>query len=288
MKILSVDVEEWYHLLYPNPIADKKFKNLESRLDLGINLLLEIFQKYNVKATFFTLGCEAKKHPSLIKKIVHSGHEIASHGYSHELISIEPSDYFKSDVKKSIDILQQITGEKVISYRAPGFSITNKNLWFFEILLENGIQRDSSIVTGKSYHGGWPECNENMPFLIKANGKTIKEFPINTVNILGTRTIFGGGGYFRFFPYFLVKKWTTQSNYAMAYFHYRDFDRGQPRINNLGYFKKFRAYYGISHSLEKLHTYLNDFDFVDFNQADKIIDWSNVKTIDIQNYIAQK
>lgn len=281
MKIISVDVEEWFHLLYLDSAQEKQWHGLESRLDRGIDELLGTFENYGIKATFFCLGSVAKSHQSVIRKIHQAGHEVASHGFSHELVPKLHTEKFAADLRESIDILEQITGNKVVSYRAPGFSITQDNLWVFETLLESGIQNDSSIVIGKSNHGGWHQCKENAPFQLTVNGGTIKEFPINTSKILGYRTIFGGGGYFRFFPYPLVKNWTKRSNYAMAYFHYRDFDPGQPKLKNLGHYEKFRAYYGLHTSMAKLHRYLNDFHFIDLAQADQQTDWAKAKTIDL-------
>ncbi|MFN0188430.1 MAG: polysaccharide deacetylase family protein [Bacteroidia bacterium] len=282
MKIMTIDVEEWFHILKLNSGAENQWSTLESRIEKGINDLLDIFEKYDVKATFFCLGSVAKSHPWVIKKISTAGHEIGSHGYSHDLIPMKPSVEFTSDLTNSIDILEQTTGEKIISYRAPGFSVSKENLWIFDLLLESGIQIDSSIVIGKSDYGGLPQFKYNTPFQLKLNNGIIKEFPINTFSFLGLRTIFGGGGYFRFFPYYIIKKWTAESSYAMAYFHYRDFDTGQPVFKDLGTLKRFKTYYGIDSCMEKLDNYLNDFKFINVEEADKNIDWTKTKTINLQ------
>ncbi len=284
MKIISIDVEEWYHILNSNSYVGSRWNNFESRLDLGMNEILNLFEQNEIKATFFCVGSVAKKHPSIIRKIKNAGHEIGSHGFSHDLIPKKPSHHFNSDITRSIDVLEQITGEKIISYRAPGFSLCKENLWIFELLIENGIQIDSSIVIGKSAYGGLPRFKDNTPFQLKINNGVIKEFPINTFSFLGRRTIFAGGGYFRLYPYYLIKKWTAESTYSMAYFHYRDFDTGQPVLKNLNPFKKFKTYYGINSSMQKLIYYINDFKFISIGTADKNINWSTSKTINLHEY----
>ena len=150
--------------------------------------------------------------------------------------------YLPNDLEKSIKTLEDITGKKVRSFRAPGFSITTKNLWAFDALHSLGIEIDSSIFPASRAHGGMKKFIVSKPSIIKYNGIKLKEFPINTQNLLGYPFIFSGGGYFRLFPYRLIKKFTDNSDYIMTYFHPRDFDINQPLIPGLSISRKFNSY----------------------------------------------
>ena len=136
----------------------------------------------------------------------------------------------ENDVEKSIKTIQDLAGNKVLSFRAPGFSITENNKWAFEILFKLGIRRDSSIFPANRNHGGFPSYKDSNPSIIQYNNISIKEFPINTHKILGFPIIFSGGGYFRILPYGLIKFFSKNSKYIMTYFHPRDFDYNQPII----------------------------------------------------------
>ena len=157
------------------------------------------------------------------------------------------SDTLKITVicKESLDILEDITGKKVTSYRAPGFSITESCKWAFEILLDAGIENDSSVFPAERIHGGFPSFPGNNPSLIRVNNRTLREFPINIKHFFGKNLVFSGGGYFRLFPYALIKSWTNESGYIMSYLHPRDFDTGQPVLQDLPAGRKFRSYVGL-------------------------------------------
>ena len=164
-------------------------------------------------------------------------------------------------------------------FRAPGFSITEKTLWAFESLIKNGIEYDCSIFSSRRAHGGMTSKTINLPSRISYKGLNIKEFPINTHKIAGFNTVFSGGGYFRFFPYKLIRKWIRQSEYTMTYFHPRDFDFEQPVIPGLSPLRKFKSYVGLKSCQSKLEQWLNDFSFIDIETADNLIDWENVNTV---------
>jgi peptidoglycan/xylan/chitin deacetylase (PgdA/CDA1 family) len=185
----------------------------------------------------------------------------------------------QEDLQKSILILESITGKKVKSFRAPGFSITEKNKWVFEVLSENGITHDSSIFPAGRAHGGFPSYAKVEPSIIDFNGYQIKEFPINTALILNKKWIFSGGGYFRLTPYNLIKYLTESSDYVMTYFHPRDFDPDQPIIKELSLIRKFKSYVGLKSCMKKLEKWTSDFEFIDLEGADSLTDWKKASVI---------
>ncbi|MBG6131693.1 polysaccharide deacetylase family protein (PEP-CTERM system associated) [Aquimarina sp. EL_43] len=272
--ILTFDIEEWFHVLdNKSTKTQKEWGNFENRIHENMDRILKILSDNNLKATFFCLGWIAKKYPSIIKQIDDLGYEIGTHSHMHQLAYEMNKNEFREDLKKSIDLLQSITGKKIESYRAPGFSITSKNLWAFEILHEEGIKNDCSIFPANRAHGGVPHFSSKEPCIIKYDGVSLKEFPINVSNILGKKMIFSGGGYFRLMPYWLVKKMTDRADYVMTYFHPRDFDYNQPMIEELNYIRKFKSYYGLKDCEPKLRKWINDYKFVDLKTYSDDINW---------------
>ena len=282
MKILTFDIEEWFHILdNESTKVEKNWNNYEERIYSNMDKIFTLLENSKKRATFFVVGWIAKKYPEIIKRIDRLGYEIGSHTNMHQLIYNQSPNEFKIDLNESINILESITGKKVKYFRAPGFSVTENNKWVFEVLANNGITHDCSIFPAGRAHGGFPTYNYSKPSIIRYNGIEIKEFPINTYKFFFLNTIFSGGGYFRIFPYFLIKKFTSNSPYIMTYFHPRDFDPKQPIINELSPLRKFKSYVGLTECLSKLEKYLNDFDFNDLNYADSKIDWSSVRIIEV-------
>ena len=280
MNILTFDIEDWFHILdNKSSKGVKEWSNYETRIYNGIENILSILDNCNVKATFFVLGWIAEKYPDIIKKISKNGYQIGSHSHLHQLAYDQSYKEFKNDTEKSIKTLEDITGVKVDCYRAPGFSIKENNKWAFEVLYEMGIRYDSSIFPAKRSHGGMPKLNVVKPFLLTYNGSIIKEFPINPISVFGKSIIFSGGGYFRLFPYKLIKKFSLDSEYIMTYFHPRDFDINQPLLKGLSIYRIFKSYYGIKGCEKKLLRWINDFKFTDLKTAEKSINWDKVKTI---------
>ena len=280
MKILTFDIEEWFHILdNKSTKTELDWNNYEVRIHNNMDNIFEFLISNKLNATFFIVGWIAKKYPEIVRKIDNLGFEIGSHSNMHQLIyELNPSQ-FHDDTKKSISILEEIIGKKILSYRAPGFSITEKNKWAFDILTELGITHDCSIFPSNRAHGGFPSFGEAVPSIISHNGIRIKEFPINTISIFGKPWIYSGGGYFRLSPYYFIKNWTKKSNYVMTYFHPRDFDYNQPIIRELSLFRRFKSYVGLKNCMPKLKNWVNDFDFIDLRSADQLIDWDNAKII---------
>ena len=282
MNILTYDIEEWFHLLDNNSTkTESDWLNYEVRIHKNMDKIFDFLLTNNLKATFFIVGWIAKKYPEIVKKIDELGFEIGSHSNMHQLMYELNKNQIYDDTKKSIIVLEDILGKKISSYRAPGFSITEKNKWVFEILFELGITHDCSIFPANRAHGGFPSYGESLPSIISYNGVKIKEFPINTISIFGKPWIYSGGGYFRISPYLFIKNWSKKSKYIMTYFHPRDFDYNQPIIKDLSLFRKFKSYVGLKNSISKLNNWVRDFDFMDLRSADKLVNWEKAKVISL-------
>ena len=148
-------------------------------------------------------------------------------------------------------------------------------------MCKNGITHDCSVFPASRSHGGFPHLKANKPLIIKYNGLKIKEFPINTKILFGKPIIFSGGGYFRLFPYHLIRNWTNQSDYLMTYFHPRDFDPYQPVIKDLSFFRRFKSYVGLDNCYKKLEKWIMEYDFMDLKTADLLVDWKKAEILEI-------
>ncbi|TPV35980.1 DUF3473 domain-containing protein [Paucihalobacter ruber] len=282
MHILTFDIEEWFHLLdNPSTKTNSQWGNYEVRIHQNMERVFNILDATNTKASFFVLGWIAEKYPEVVREICDRGYEIGSHTTSHQLVYEQSKQAFQADVERSIKSLEDISGKKVKMFRAPGFSIKEKNKWAFEILFELGIEIDSSVFPAERAHGGLPSYGSAKPSILQYNGTQLKEFPINTFPILFKPMIFSGGGYFRFFPYKCIKEWTQKSDYVMSYFHPRDFDPEQPIVKGLSPQRKFKTYVGLKRTEEKLKNWTSDFEFIDIEMANNQIDWKTVRKIQL-------
>lgn len=280
MNILTFDIEEWFHLLdNESTKTEAQWNNFESRIHKNMDVIFRILETNKVQASFFVVGWIAEKYPEIVKSISDKGFEIGSHTHMHQLVYEQNENDFREDVGKSIKILENISGKKVKMFRAPGFSITEKNKWAFEVLHELGIEIDSSVFPTGRAHGGMPSYGVAEPSILQYKGIELKEFPINTHTLFGKTFIYSGGGYFRLVPYPLLKKFTAKDDYVMTYIHPRDLDPGQPVIKELSPSRKFKSYVGLKTAERKLDKWLSDFQFIDIETADKTIDWKNAKTI---------
>lgn len=277
MRILTFDIEEWFHILDNESTRyEEQWKNYEVRIYQNLERIFRILEDTDTKATFFIIGWIAKTYPNLVKEIA-SKYHIGSHTMNHQLVWQQSKKDFREDVSSSIKLLEDITGKKVNAFRAPGFSIRESEEWAFEILYECGIEYDSSIFPAVHAHGGMPSYKGNGPAIISKNGVEIKEFPITYRSILNRHVIFSGGGYFRLFPYYLIKKWTKESpQYLISYIHPRDLDSKQPVIRDLSLIRRFKSYYGLNKAETKLRKWLTEFDFMDIETASNKIDWNKV------------
>ena len=280
MNILTCDVEEWFHLLDCDATrTENEWKNYEVRIYDNVERIFRVLEDTNTKATFFIIGWIAKTYPDLVKKIAEK-YQIGCHTMNHQLVWQQTPEEFKADVEEGVKMLEDITGKKVECFRAPGFSIRESEAWAFEILAELGIKYDCSVFPAAHAHGGMPSYPKAAPGIIEYHGVQMKEFPVGFKTIAGKHIMFSGGGYFRLFPYPLIKKWTEESaDYLLSYIHPRDLDAGQPMIKSLPAARKFKSYVGLKGAENKLRRWLTDFQFVDIAAADQTLNWSAVQHI---------
>jgi len=283
MNILTFDIEEWFHLLdHPSTRSEKHWVKFESRIEKNLERILMMLSDNDIKATFFCLGWIAENYPNLVKKIADSGYEIACHSSRHQLAYDQSKSEFRGDLIKAKRDIEDASGLGVKCYRIPGFSLIDDNLWALEILSREGFEVDCSVFPAARGHGGLPSFKNEGPTLIElSNEKKIKELPLNTTSVFGNRLVFSGGGYFRLFPYPILKNFFQKSDYVMTYFHPRDFDPDQPVIKDLSPLRKFKSYYGLSKAENKLRRLMKDFDFIDVQTAVKKIDWNEMPKIKI-------
>lgn len=280
MRILTFDIEEWFHILdNQSTKTEKEWANYESRIHQNMDRIFKLLEDSGASATFFCLGWVAKKYPDVIKRIDDMGYGIGTHSHMHQLAYEMTQNEFEEDLKISISLLEDITGKKVKSYRAPGFSIKESNLWALESLSKFGIEYDCSVFPASRAHGGISGFKEDKPCIIDYKGIRIKEFPINTTQILSKKMIFSGGGYFRLFPYSWIRRASAKEDYIMTYFHPRDFDADQPIIEDLSLTRKFKSYYGIKNCENKLKKWLGEYEFIDLETAIDKIDWDKVNVV---------
>ncbi len=267
---LSVDVEDWFHILdcdtSPKPI---QWDELDSRITYSLGRILNFFSKHHVRATFFFLGWVAQRYPHLVRQVVEQGHEIGSHGYMHKMVSTLTPDEFARDLDISLTVISRASGCDVRAYRAPGFSITAREFWAFEILASRGINLDSSLFLGSHAHGGL-SLKRNRPFeLILANGRRLIELPVVPCSLLGWNLPFSGGGYLRLLPTPLIKllfKIAERDGSVITYIHSRDFDPNQPRMK-LSPLRHFKYYVGLRTFPSKLEQLLKSFHFGTLNDV---------------------
>lgn len=280
MNVLTFDIEEWFHLLdFDATRTETEWGKYEVRVYENVERILQILDDTNTKATFFIIGWVAKTYPDLVKKIA-SKYQIGSHTMNHQLVWQQGKTAFREDVSSSIKLLEDITGQKVECFRAPGFSIRESEAWAFEILSELGIQYDCSVFPAQHAHGGIPSYPRPVPGIIEHEGIRMKEFPVGFKTIAGKHLVFSGGGYFRLMPYPLIKRWSRQSpDYLLSYIHPRDLDAGQPMLEGLPLVRKFKSYVGLKGAEKKLRRWLADFEFMDVATANGMIDWEKVPVV---------
>ena len=278
MNILTFDIEEWFHS-FQEGLPSTWNKN-EVRIHQSVDLILDMLNEHQVSASFFCIGWIANQYPEVVRKIAGMGHEIGSHSHHHRLAHQLCYADFEEDLKASIHSIEDVTGNKVKMYRAPGFSIKQANTWAFEVLLNHGITIDSSLTAIRSETGGLKKFTENAPCLIQGAGFAMKEFPLNYAKLANVGVNFTGGGYFRLFPYRLTKRLFTKSSYNLVYFHPRDFDIDQPVVN-ASLKRVLKNQVGLKHARKKFRKLLDDFTFVDLRTAAHLVNWNNVPSFDL-------
>lgn len=274
MKIqnaLSVDVEDYFQVsAFAKSIKSSDWDKQPLRVEKNTQHLMDMFDDAQVKATFFVLGWVADRNRPLIKEIAERGHEVACHGYSHQLIYNQTIDVFREETIRSKSLLEDIVQQPVIGYRAASYSITRKSLWALDILAEAGFEYDSSIFPVRHDRYGIPDAKEVPHVLETPQGHSIVEFPLSTANVFKYKLPVAGGGYFRLYPYALTKAGLSQINRRQQpfifYLHPWEIDPGQPRIQ-ASWFSRFRHYNNLDKCENRLKRLMADFSFVSCSEV---------------------
>lgn len=257
---LTIDVEDYFQVSAFAPfIPRSEWAVRECRVERNVDLILGMLDDHNTKATFFTLGWVAERYPEVVKRIVASGHELASHGYGHERASDQTPEAFFSDVQVAKLILEDLAGYEVKGYRAPSFSIGENNLWAFECLERAGYKYSSSIYPIRHDHYGMPDAPRSAHKI-----GNLLEVPATTLRFFNRNWPASGGGYFRLMPYGLSRWMIRRVNSvdklpAVFYFHPWEIDPQQPRIPNVGAKTRFRHYVNIHRMEHRLRRLIADF-----------------------------
>lgn len=264
-NVMTVDVEDWFHLLELSTTPDlAAWDSLDSRVEANLHTLFDLFDEANVKVTCFFLGWVAERFPHLVREAQERGHEIACHGYAHRLVYAGSQRDFRDDVSQAKAILEDICGEEVVGYRAPGFSITKDTPWAFDVLAKAGFTYDSSVFPSARGHGGIVSAN-TWPHRIEAGGTSLVEFPITVSNFFNRKLCFFGGGYLRLFPYSLIDYMTSRVNNegrpVLYYVHPREIDPAHPRLA-MPLVRRFKSYVNLRTTLPKLRRLVQKQDFL--------------------------
>lgn len=258
---LTIDVEDYFQVSAFAPyIRRSEWDARECRVEANVDRILAMLERRGTRATFFTLGWVAERYPSLVRRIVAQGHELASHGYGHERASDLTPEAFSDDIRRAKAILEDLGGQPVQGYRAPSFSIGERNLWAFDCLAEAGYRYSSSVYPIQHDHYGMPDAprfaHEVRPGLL--------EIPVTTLRMMNRNLPSSGGGYFRLLPYALSRWMLQQVNSgdgasAIFYFHPWEIDAGQPRVAGIDAKTRFRHYVNIGRMERRLEQLLADF-----------------------------
>jgi len=264
---MTIDVEDYFQVsAFEHHISRSSWAALPTRLEGNMDRILQLLSDHETKATFFTLGWVAQNYPSIVRKIVSEGHELASHGFHHVRVSDQTAEDFLLDISQTKDLLEQLGACKVSGYRAASFSINEQTPWAHEMLSKAGYSYSSSIYPIQHDHYGMPSASRFLYYPLKNEGRSFVEIPITTLDAWGKRLPVGGGGYFRFFPYFFSKWMISKVNReekkaSVFYFHPWEIDSEQPRQKGIKLKTKFRHYVNLSRMHDRLDNLLSDFDW---------------------------
>lgn len=271
VNAMTIDVEDYFHasaLAEAAPMA--RWESLESRVVRNTDRLLDLFAEARVIGTFFILGWVAERHPDLVRRIHAARHEIASHGYLHQLAYDLDIPLFRTDVRQSKQLLEDLTGARVAGYRAPSYSITRRSLWALDVLLEEGYTYDASIFPIRHDRYGIPDAPRHPYRLHRSRGGLI-EAPPSTVRLAGANLPIAGGGYFRLLPYGWTRWGIRRVNRverrpAIFYLHPWEIDPAQPRLA-VGGVGRIRHYRNLARCEPRLRRLLRDFAFAPLDQV---------------------
>jgi polysaccharide deacetylase family protein (PEP-CTERM system associated) len=268
--IFTIDVEDWFHISdLENTPTIGTWNEFESRVERNMHGLLDLLDSHDVKATCFFLGWVGERFPGLVRETASRGHEVASHGYAHELVYEISQQAFRADIRRAKAILEDCSGGQVLGYRAPGFSITPETPWAWDILAEEGYRYDSSLFAARRGFGGDPHAYPE-PHVRQSNAASIVAMPLRPARALGQSLMFSGGGYLRLLPAsvitFLADRLARVDAPIIYYIHPREIDPEQPRLP-MPLVRTFKSYVNLSTTRSKLARLFRRYQFK------RMIDW---------------
>ncbi len=264
-NVLTIDVEEHFQVAaLAEKISVDDWETIPSRVEANTSRLLDLFDEYDLKVTHFVLGWVAERYPELVRQIHARGHEVASHGYSHQLIYEQTPKVFEQETISSKKILEDIIGEDVNGYRAASYSITRNSLWALDVIAEAGFQYDSSIFPILHDRYGIVDSPTEPHVLKTPKGHSLVEYPLSTTQLLGQTLPIAGGGYFRLYPYWLsrmlYRSRVKQNKPFVFYLHPWEIDPEQPKVD-VKWFSRFRHYNKLDQCESRLKKLLSEFSF---------------------------
>ncbi len=266
VNAFSIDVEDYFQVAALAPaIPRDTWPMREYRVEANTERILNLLAEKGVRGTFFILGWVAEKSPHLVKRIAAAGHEIACHGFSHQLIYTQSQSEFREETTRAKGFLESLLGQAVIGYRAASFSITRQSLWALDVLIDLGFEYDSSIFPIRHDRYGIPGASPEIGRITAPSQRTLVEFPMSAASFMGVQVPVSGGGYFRILPYWLTRMGLRQINRKAGrsftfYLHPWEVDPGQPRVQ-VSAFSRFRHYTNLHRCEARLRQVLKDFSF---------------------------
>jgi polysaccharide deacetylase family protein (PEP-CTERM system associated) len=267
VRVISVDLEEYFHVeAFADIISRSSWDSYASRVEPSTARLLDMFDETGTKATFFSLGWVAERHPGIIREIVRRGHEVACHSYWHRLVYRLSPEEFRADTMKAKDVIEQVAGVAVNGYRAPCFSITARTPWALPLLAECGFLYDSSIFPIRHDIYGIPDA----PRTHYRTPQQLLEFPMTTFRFLGSNWPVGGGGYLRLAPWWLtragLRRVAAEGHDVILYVHPWELDPAQPRLNGR-WLSRLRHYRNLEQTEARLRSLLASVPYTSFRDS---------------------
>ena len=271
LNAFTVDVEDYFHVAaLAAAVPRESWSSRECRVEQNMERLLALLAERGVTGTFFVLGWVAERYPRLVQRIAAAGHEVACHGYSHQLIYEQTPEVFRDETARAKHLLEDALGAPVHGYRAASFSVIRKTLWALDTLIDLGFHYDSSIFPIRHDRYGIPDASLDPGRFTAPSGRELVEFPMVPASVFGLKVPVCGGGYFRIFPYWLTRAGLRQINRRGRafpfYLHPWEIDPGQPRIR-VGALSRFRHYTNLHRCEARLHRVLTEFPFAPMREV---------------------
>lgn len=273
VNAFTVDVEDYFHVAALSSVISRdSWASRECRIEANIERLLGVLAEHGVSGTFFVLGWVAERSPALVRRIAAAGHEIACHGYAHQLVYRQTQEEFRQETVRAKGCLEDLIGDAVLGYRAASFSVTRASLWALDVLIDQGFRYDSSVFPIRHDIYGLPGASPEPNRIAAPSGRTLIEFPMSAAHFLGAPVPVSGGGYFRILPYWLTRAGLRQINEQHQrpftfYVHPWELDPEQPRIRGVNWFSRFRHYTNLERCESRLHRLLGEFTFTSMREA---------------------